>query len=97
MKTRLLMLFFALAIFTLVFVWGTTNYMIRYTDTPSELPPELYVQNIDVFAIPAVFEAFAIMSIIPAIVFVILKYNKWRIVLVPLSGTGMFFIFYSIL
>ena len=63
MKTRLWVPFFVLVIIVqiaAVFVWGSANYLIRYTDTPDDLPQDLYIRNIDVFAVPAVFAALAI-------------------------------------
>lgn len=97
MKSRLLILFFVLVVFILVFIWGSTNYLIRYTDTPGDLPPELYVQNIDIFAFPAVFAAFAIISITPTITWMLTKGHKQRRIFAALSGVGIFFTFVGIL
>ena len=67
MKAGLWVPFSALAALALVFVWGSTNYLARATGTPGE-HPALYVRNIGVFAIPAVFAALAIIGIVPAVV-----------------------------
>ncbi len=96
MKTRLAILLTVLLISALIFVWSTTNYLTYYSDTPGA-NPELYVRNIDVFAIPAVATAFVIIGVIPAITFVIIKKRKLRIVFVPMSGATIFFVFVLIL
>jgi hypothetical protein len=96
MKTRLLILFVVLVFLIFVFIWSSTNYLIRYTDTPSELPPELYVQNLDVFAFPAVFAAFAIIGITPVITWMMIKDHKHRRFFTALSEVGIFFAFVGI-
>ena len=67
MKAGLWVPFSALAALALAFVWGSTNYLARATGMPGE-HPALYVRNIGVFAIPAVFAALAITGIIPAVI-----------------------------
>ncbi len=96
MKTRLAILLAVLSISALIFVWGATNYVVYYSDTPGA-NPELYVRNVDAFAIPAVVTAFVIIGVIPAIAFVIIKKRKLRIVFVPMSGVIIFFVFVLIL
>ncbi len=90
-------MFAILAISVLVFAWGSTNYVMRNTDTPDILSPELYVPNIDAFAIPAVISAFVTMVIIPTIVYTVLKNRIQRIILVPVAAVGIFSTFAVIL
>ena len=99
MKTRLWVSFFVLAIIVLaaVFVWGSANYLIRYTDTPDDLLQELYIGNIDVFAVPAVFAALAITCIVPAITWMLTTGSRQRIIFVPLSGAGTVLTFIAVL
>jgi hypothetical protein len=95
MNTKLVILFIVLSISALIFVWGATNYVISYNDTPGA--DELFVRNSDVFAVPAVIATFAIMTIVPILVFVIVKSNKLRVVFIPISVIGIFLVFYGIL
>ncbi len=95
MKTRLWVPFFVLVIIVLaaMFVWGSANYLIRYTDTPDDLPQDLYIRNIDVFAVPAVFAALAIICIVPMITWMLTAGSRQRAIFVPLSGAGTLLIF----
>ena len=97
MKTRFLFLFVILSISILVFVWGTTNYLRCYTDTPSYDLPELCPANIDVFAVPALIVTFVMIGIVPILTWMKTENHKFRVVFVILSGIGIFFTFVGIL
>jgi hypothetical protein len=97
MKTRLLFLFVVLGISTLVFVWGTTNYLRCYTDTPSDNYFELCPANIDVYAMPAFIVTFVMIGIIPILTWMKTKNHRLQVVFTILSGVGIFFAFVGIL
>ena len=97
MKTRFLFLFVILSISILVFVWGITNYLRCYTDTPSYDLPELCPANIDVFAVPALIATFVMIGIVPIMTWMKTKNHRLRIIFTILSGVGIFFSFVGIL
>ena len=99
MKTRLLFLLVVFVACILIFVWGVTNYLICYTDTPggANLPDQCFSMSLDHFAIPALFAVFVMMGIIITLTWMKTKNHKLRIVFTALSGVGIFFGFNGIL
>ena len=97
MKRSLLFLLVILGISILVFVWGTTNYLRCYTETPSYNLPELCSPNIDVYAVPAVVVTFVMIGIVPILTWMKTKSNGMRLIFTILSGIGIFFSFVGIL
>jgi len=67
-------------------------YVFGYTDTPETLT----VQNPDRFVIPAIISAFVIMTTVPIMADCMLKNCTQKIVFVPLSAIGMFFLFVGV-
>jgi hypothetical protein len=97
MKTGLLFLLVVLTISVLVFVWGTTNYLRCYTDTPDYNLPELCSANADVYAVPAVIVTFVMIGIVPIFAWMKTKHHRLRVIFTILSGVGIFFSFVGIL
>ena len=97
MNSRLLFLLVVLCISMLVFVWGATNYLRCYTDTPSDDYYELCPTNIDAYAMPAFIATLVMIGIVPIITWMKTKYRKFRVVFTVLSGVGIFLIFVGIL
>ena len=97
MKTRFLLLLVVLGVSVLVFVWGTANYWICYTDTPDYNSPPLCMTNLDIFATPASIAAFVVIGAIPILTWMKTKTHRLGIVFTILSGVGIFFAFVGIL
>ena len=98
MNPRLLFLLGLFIVAILVFLWGTSNYLICYTDTPGyPTLPDQCSHNPDGFAIPALFAVFVMMGIIITLTWMKTKNHKLRIVFTALSGVGIFFGFNGIL
>ena len=97
MNGRLLFLLVVLVTCILVFAWGATNYLRCYTDTPSGNSFELCPTNTDVHAMPAIIVTFVMIGIVPILTWMLTKDKKHRIILVTLSGVGIFFAFVGIL
>lgn len=97
MNGRLLFLLGVLAISVLIFVWGTTNYLRCYTDTPSGNYYESCPRTPDVHAIPAVIATFVMIGIVPILTWMKTRHHKLRVVFTILSGIGIFFAFVGIL
>ncbi|BDQ30569.1 hypothetical protein NZNM25_07900 [Nitrosopumilus zosterae] len=97
MNYKLLFLLVVLGMSILVFVWGTTNYLRCYTDTPSGNYYESCPRTPDVHAIPAVIATFVMIGIVPIITWIKTKSHKLQIVFTVLSGVGIFFVFVGIL
>lgn len=97
MKRSLLFLLVILGISILVFVWGTTNYLRCYTDTPGDNYYELCPRSIDVYAVPAVVVTFVMIGIVPILTWMKTKSNGMRLIFTILSGIGIFFSFVGIL
>ncbi|MCV0391978.1 MAG: hypothetical protein K5790_01650 [Nitrosopumilus sp.] len=97
MNGRFLFLLVVLATCILVFVWGTLNYLMCHTDTPSDHPTELCRTNMDVYAVPAFIVTFVIIGIVPILTWMKTKDHKLKIIFTVLSGIGIFFSFVGIL
>jgi len=67
-------------------------YAIGYTDTPETWT----VQNSDRFVIPAIISAFVIMTTVPIMADCMLKNRTQKIIFVPLSAIGIFFLFVGV-
>lgn len=96
MSGKVLFLLVVLVTCVLVFAWGATNYLRCYTDTPSGNSFELCPTNIDVYAMPAIIVTFVMIGIVPILTWMLTKDKKHRIMLVTLSGVGIFFVFVGI-
>ena len=77
----------------LIFVWGSMTYVLTYTDTPGTFA----VQRNDHFVFPAIISAFVIMIIVPIMVYYLSKSRIQKIIFIPLSAIGIFFMFLGIL
>ena len=97
MNRRFLFLLVILIISSLVFTWGTTNYLRCYTDTPSDNYYELCPTNIDAYAMPAFIATFVMIGIVPILTWMKAKSHKLRVLFTVLSGIGIFFTFVGIL
>ena len=95
MKTRFLILLVILVVLILVFIWGTTNFLRCSTDTPGDYH---YVTcpQIDVYALPALITALAMIGIVPVLTWMSIKRFRLRIVFTALYGIGIFFTFIGI-
>ena len=82
-----------LVISALVFVVGSMTYLLTYTDTPGTFA----VQRNDHFVFPAVISAFVIMAVVPIMVYYLSKNHLQKVIFVPLSAIGIFFMFLGIL
>ncbi len=82
-----------LVISALVFVWGSTTYLQTYTDTPGTFA----VERNDHFVIPAIISAFVIMIVVPIMTYYLSKSSIQKVIFVPLSAIGIFFVFLGIL
>ena len=82
-----------LIISSLVFVWDSTTYVLTYTDTPGTFA----VQRNEHFVIPAIISVFVIMAVVPIMVYHLSKNHIQKIIFVPLSSIGIFFMFLGIL
>ncbi len=98
MKSRLLFLLIILIASILVFLWGVTNYLICYTDTPGygNFPPQCS-HNPDGFAMPALIATFVMMGIVITLTWMKTKNYRLRIVFTALSGVGIFFTFVGVI
>ena len=97
MNSRFLFLLVVLGISILVFVWGTTNYLRCYTDTPGDNYYELCPRSIDVYAMPAFIVTFVMIGIVPILTWMKTKRHKLQVIFTVLSGIGIFFSFVGIL
>ena len=98
MNPRLLFLLVLSIAAILVFLWGVTNYLICYTDTPGygNFPIQCS-HNPDGFAIPALIATFVMMGIVITLTWMKTKNHKLRIVFTALSGVGIFFTFVGVI